>query len=56
VAVIDAPTEDSLTVTAQYIGGKRYIKPVLNFSGTHSTGTPVAVTVLLGQPRVAPAV
>lgn len=54
-AVIDAPTEDSLTVTTEYRGGKRWVLPKLNFSGTHSTGTPVAVTVLLGRPRVLPA-
>jgi hypothetical protein len=56
VAVIDAPAEDSRIVTAQYVGGKRYIKPVINLTGTHTSGTPCAVTVLLGNPRVAPAV
>ena len=55
VAVIDAPAEDSLTVTAEYRGGKRYIKPVFNLTGTHTNGTPCACTVLLGNPRVAPA-
>lgn len=54
-ALIDAPSEDSTTVTVEYIGGKRYIKPVCNFSGTHSTGTPIGITVLLGNPRVSPA-
>lgn len=54
-AVIDAPAEDSLTVTCQYIGGKRYIKPVINLTGTHTNGTPCAVTVLLGKPTYAPA-
>jgi len=54
-AVIDAPAEDSLIVTTQYLGGLRYIKPVINLTGTHTNGTPCAVTVLLGNPRVAPA-
>jgi len=55
VAVIDAPNEDSLTVTAEYRGGKLYVKPVFNLTGTHTNGTPCACTVLLGNPRVAPA-
>ena len=54
-AIINAPSADSLIVTTQYVGGKRYIKPVLNLTGTHTNGTPCAVTVLLGNPRVAPA-
>jgi hypothetical protein len=29
-----------------YIGGKRYIKVLNDFSGTHGTGTPIAVMVV----------
>jgi hypothetical protein len=29
-----------------YIGGKRYIKLLADFSGTHGTGTPVAASVV----------
>ncbi|MDJ0631096.1 MAG: hypothetical protein QNJ44_22755 [Rhodobacter sp.] len=29
-----------------YVGGKRYIKILADFSGTHGTGTPIAVSVL----------
>lgn len=29
-----------------YIGGKRYLKLLADFSGTHGTGTPVAATVV----------
>jgi hypothetical protein len=32
-----------------YIGGKRYLKVLADFSGTHGTGTPIAVTVLKGR-------
>jgi hypothetical protein len=32
-----------------YIGGYRYIKILADFSGTHGTGTPIAVTVLKGR-------
>jgi hypothetical protein len=37
-----------------YIGAKRYIRVVANFSGTHGTGTPMAALVLRGQPNYAP--
>lgn len=33
-----------------YIGGKRYLKVLADFSGTHGTGTPIAVTVVKGFP------
>jgi hypothetical protein len=29
-----------------YIGGKRYVKLLADFSGTHGTGTPIAATVV----------
>lgn len=37
-----------------YKGGKRYLKLLADFSGTHATGTPVAATVVKGSPSVAP--
>lgn len=37
-----------------YIGGKRYIKLLADFSGTHGTGTPIAATVVKGMPYDAP--
>jgi len=43
------------TVTqAGYIGGKRYLKLLADFSGTHGTGTPIAATVVKGHPLEAP--
>lgn len=32
-----------------YVGGKRYLKLLADFSGTHSSGTPVAAVVLAGK-------
>lgn len=29
-----------------YVGGKRYLKMLADFSGTHGTGTPIAATVI----------
>lgn len=37
-----------------YKGGKRYLKLLADFSGTHGTGTPVAAVVVKGSPAVAP--
>lgn len=34
-----------------YVGGKRYVRVVANFSGTHGTGTPISAFVILGKPR-----
>lgn len=33
-----------------YIGGKRYLKLLADFSGTHGTGTPIAAIAVLGDP------
>lgn len=33
-----------------YVGGKRYLKLLADFSGTHGAGTPIAATVILGKP------
>jgi hypothetical protein len=38
-----APTEIG------YIGGKRYLKVLADFSGTHATGTPVSVVLVKGN-------
>lgn len=37
-----------------YIGGKRYLKLLADFSGTHGTGTPIAATVVKGAANLQP--
>lgn len=37
-----------------YIGGKRYLKLLADFSGTHGTGTPIAACVVKGHPALYP--
>lgn len=37
-----------------YKGGKRYLKLLADFSGTHGTGTPVAAAVVKGHGNVQP--
>lgn len=37
-----------------YTGGKRYLKLLADFSGTHSDGTPISATVVRLDPYLAP--
>ena len=37
-----------------YIGGKRHLKLLADFSGTHGTGTPIAGLISLGNPARMP--
>lgn len=37
-----------------YVGNRRYLKLLADFSGTHGTGTAMAATVVKGNPRHAP--
>ena len=37
-----------------YKGGKRYLKLLADFSGTHATGTPIDAIVVEGHARFAP--
>lgn len=38
-----------------YIGNKRYLKLLADFSGTHGTATPLSSTLVLGLPAILPA-
>jgi hypothetical protein len=42
-AVIDDNAEDETVYTTSYIGSKRYVRVVANFTGTHTNGTEVGV-------------
>lgn len=53
-AVIDNAGDDSAVYATAYRGHKRYCRVVVNFIGTHGTGTPIGVTALLGHAQVAP--
>jgi hypothetical protein len=37
-----------------YVGGKRYIKVLPDFGGTHNTATPMTVLVIKGLPKAGP--
>lgn len=49
--VLDTPAEAGATYLIGYVGNKRYIRAVLDFSGTHGTGTSIGVSVVRGYPR-----
>lgn len=37
-----------------YVGGRRYLKLLADFAGTHGTATPFSATVIKGHPAIAP--
>ena len=43
VALINAPTEDTVVVTGQYTGTSQYARINLALTGNHASGTPVSV-------------
>ena len=52
--VIDADGDCNAVYAIGYTGGKRYSRVVLNFHGTHGTGTIFGVTVIQGRPLAGP--
>lgn len=44
--VIDAAAEDDAIFITAYRGDARYVRVVLNLTGTHSNGTPISVTTI----------
>jgi len=53
--VIDAPAEDQVVVQRNYVGGKRYVRVLITFTGTHTNGTPISAVVCKACARHAPA-
>ncbi|WP_319577657.1 hypothetical protein [uncultured Desulfobacter sp.] len=55
--IIKSLTAEHATATLTkvgYKGGKRYLKVLADFSGTHGTGTPMAVSVIKGGVDILP--
>lgn len=48
---LDDNAETPQIASIGYVGGARYIRVVADFTGSHSTGTPVAASVIKGSPR-----
>lgn len=53
-AKLTANSQGSATYIGAYRGGKRYVKVNVNFSGTHSTGSPIGVIGVQGMSRAQP--
>lgn len=50
-ALIDDPAEDDTVYSVGYIGSKRYLRVILNATGTHTNGTPIGAVAVRGLPR-----
>tara|TARA_R110000851_G_scaffold88877_4_gene193921 strand:+ start:914 stop:1339 length:426 start_codon:yes stop_codon:yes gene_type:complete len=50
-AKVDAPAEDSAIFTTAYLGRERYVRIVVNVSGTHSNGTPISTEYIRTRAR-----
>ena len=48
---LDDNAETPQVATIGYVGGSRYIRVVADFTGSHSTGTPVSASVIKSHPR-----
>ena len=52
--VVDAAAEDETVLKFGYNGNKRYVKALAVKTGTHSSGTPLAMIAVQGTPSLAP--
>lgn len=48
-AHIDADAEIPAMFATGYIGGKRWVRVVVNVTGTHTNGTPLGITAIRGH-------
>jgi len=49
--VIDDADEDEILIGRGYQGSKRYVRVRIEFTGTHTNGTPISGVVILGHAR-----
>ncbi|CAK7257250.1 MULTISPECIES: hypothetical protein [unclassified Shinella] len=54
VLALKAAHADPSVTKVGYVGNRRYLKLLADFSGTHGTGTPIAATLVKGNPSQAP--
>lgn len=53
-AIIDSAAKDDLRYAIGYRGPKRYSRVVVDFSGTHGTGTPISAVALQSKASFEP--
>jgi hypothetical protein len=51
---VDAAAEDDALFMAEYKGNKRYVRPVISLTGTHTNGVPVAIVALRSGDQTLP--
>ena len=51
--VIDAAAEDDEVYATQYTGSARYVRAVVNVTGTHTNGTPIGVVAIVAGKQYA---
>jgi hypothetical protein len=54
--VIDSAAEDEQVYAIGYKGAKRYVKGIATPTGSHSSGTPIAMVLLRANPSYSPVV
>lgn len=45
-AKVDAAAEDDAVFMCEYLGNKRYVRPVVSITGTHTNGMPIGILAL----------
>ena len=53
-ATINDPTEDQIVVSIHYVGSKPYSRVTVDFTGTHTNGTPIAAEAIKSHLRKHP--
>ena len=54
VALINANAEDQAVFATGYIGDKRYVRGVVNITGTHTNGIEVGIIIINGHAHITP--
>lgn len=53
-ALVDDPAEDDAVYITGYKGTERYVRVVINVTGTHTNGTPISITAIRGHAHQRP--
>lgn len=54
ICLVDDAAEDDAVYMTGYKGNKRYVRPVVNVTGTHTNGTPISITAIRGNAESKP--
>ena len=54
MALVNASGELDTAYKAAYVGSKRYVRPAINVTGTHTNGTTIGIAAAQGHTRYNP--